>query len=82
MTMVIRVKAYRSLKSLSSIAKVYLVAPDRERSAVSHKITLTQPIRITRLDETSFITDASPADCVKAAFLNIVPEKSTCGERN
>lgn len=62
-------------KSLSSIAKVYLVAPDRERSAVSHKITLTQPIRITRLDETSFITDASPADCVKAAFLNIVPEK-------
>lgn len=62
-------------KTLSKIAKVYVVAPDRERSAVSHKITLTQPIRITQVDETAFVTDASPADCAKVAFLGIVPEK-------
>lgn len=62
-------------RTLAKIAKVYVVAPDRERSAVSHKITLTQPIRITQMDEQDFVTDASPADCVKLAFLGIVKEK-------
>lgn len=62
-------------QSLSTIAKVYVVAPDKEQSAVSHKITFNQPIRIKQIDETTFTTDASPADCVKAAFLHLVPEK-------
>lgn len=62
-------------KALSAFARVYVVAPDRERSAVSHKITLTQPIRITELEKDVFMTDASPADCVKLAFLGIVKEK-------
>lgn len=61
-------------KTLSAIAKVYVVAPDRERSAVSHKITLTQPIRITEVGKNEYVTDASPADCVKVAFLKVVPE--------
>lgn len=62
-------------KSLSTIAKVYVVAPDKEQSAVSHKITFNEPIRIKQIDDTTFTTDASPADCVKAAFLHLVPEK-------
>jgi len=62
-------------KSLSKIAKVYMVAPDRERSAVSHKITLTQPIRIHEVEENTFVTDASPADCIKVGFLGLVKEK-------
>lgn len=61
--------------SLSKIARVIMVAPDRERSAVSHKITLTSPIRITQIGKDRYITDASPADCVKVAFLKLVEEK-------
>jgi 5'-nucleotidase len=62
-------------KTLSSIAKVYVVAPDRERSAMSHKITLNHPIRIHQIEEDVFVSDASPADCVKAGFRGIIPEK-------
>ncbi len=62
-------------KAFSRIAKVYVVAPDGERSATSHKITLNHPIRITKVSDQHFITDGSPADCVKAAFLKLIPEK-------
>ncbi|MCX8031758.1 MAG: 5'/3'-nucleotidase SurE, partial [Thermodesulfovibrionales bacterium] len=54
---------------------IFVVAPDRERSAVSHKITLTSPIRVNKVSENVYTTDASPADCIKIAFLGIIKEK-------
>jgi len=63
---------------INEVAKkhnVFVVAPDRERSAVSHKITLTSPIRVTKISNYIYTTDASPADCVKIGFLGIIKEK-------
>jgi len=59
-------------KSLSGRHTVVTVAPDRERSAVSHAITLHVPLRVTRVREhgsgMSYSVTGTPADCVKLAL--------------
>ncbi len=48
---------------------VVMVAPDRERSAVSHGITLHHPVRMHKIKTGSpgsiYAVDGTPADCVK-----------------
>lgn len=56
--------------------QVTVVAPDRERSAVGHGITLHQPIRFqkTRVNEnlSGFAVDGTPADCVKLGLAELL----------
>jgi 5'-nucleotidase len=51
--------------------EVWVVAPDFERSGVSHAISYTSPMRITQLEARRFTVDGYPADCVLVG-LNIV----------
>ena len=48
---------------------VAVVAPDRERSAVGHAVTMTEPLRAWRElwpdGREVFVVDGTPADCVK-----------------
>ncbi len=44
--------------------EVWVVAPDFERSGVSHAISYTTPVRMNRLDERRYSVDGFPADCV------------------
>lgn len=62
-------------KSLCKLGKVIIVAPDRERSASGHSLTLTHPIRVEKIDEDIFITDGTPADCINISILGILPNK-------
>ena len=56
-------------ETLRSHHEVMLVAPDRERSAVSHGITLNEPMRIDRVtlnnDGEGYSITGTPADCIK-----------------
>lgn len=60
-------------ESLVQNNEVYVVAPDRERSATGHSLTLHRPLR---LDEVNHIkgvkgayeTDGTPSDCIKIAI--------------
>jgi 5'-nucleotidase len=58
--------------------RVTVVAPDRERSAVSHGITLHEPLRAERVSvnggHESFAVNGTPADCVKLGLTEIVEE--------
>ncbi|MBN2208034.1 MAG: 5'/3'-nucleotidase SurE [Candidatus Coatesbacteria bacterium] len=56
---------------LSDFCEVYVVAPEGERSACSHSITLRRPVRATRISERKFAVDGMPADCVNLALLNL-----------
>jgi 5'-nucleotidase len=60
---------------LAEIGTVYVVAPDRERSAIGHAVTMTRPLRIKRYGERAFMVDGTPADCVKLALETVLPEK-------
>lgn len=58
-------------RHLREIATITIVAPDRERSAVGHGITMHHPLRAvpTHLaDEVHWLVDGTPADCVKLAL--------------
>lgn len=54
---------------LKERAQVSIVAPDRERSATGHAITMHQPLRVTKKSESlsHWMVDGTPADCVKLA---------------
>jgi 5'-nucleotidase len=61
--------------SLRELGTVYVVAPDRERSAASHALTLTHPLRIERLAAGIFAVDGTPTDCVNLAVNGILRGK-------
>ncbi len=51
---------------------VWVVAPQQEQSAVSHAVTLRQPLVVRRHGERRFAVGGTPADCVQLALLELV----------
>lgn len=58
-------------KALTGIGDLHIVAPDTERSATGHAITIFDPIRTTSVEKNGrhfgTAVDGTPADCVKLA---------------
>jgi 5'-nucleotidase len=58
---------------------VTIVAPDRERSAVGHGITLHSPLRVQQVDRNGngrgIAVDGTPADCIKLAVLELMEQR-------
>lgn len=57
------------------------MAPDGQRSAMSHRITLHETIEFLSVDFPvegvhAYASTGTPADCVRFGILNIVKEKS------
>src|SRR5438552_7987425 len=64
---------------LQKLGEVIVVAPATEQSAVGHSITLLTPLLVQEvLDEQSrflgWAVEGRPADCVKLALLELLPE--------
>lgn len=58
---------------LKKYGNVYVVSPDRGRSAASHSVILTKPLTFEKVDEidgvTCYQTSGMPADCVRLATI-------------
>ncbi|SHJ92130.1 5'-nucleotidase /3'-nucleotidase /exopolyphosphatase [Anaerobranca californiensis DSM 14826] len=58
--------------------KVFVVAPERERSAVSQAITLHKPLRIHRVDKwdgvEAYAVNGTPTDCSKLGLTELIKE--------
>lgn len=70
----------RLAKAAKKFGKVYVVAPDSQRSAMSHRITLREHIDVRKYDfpvedVEAYVSTGTPADCVRFGILNIVKEK-------
>jgi 5'-nucleotidase len=61
-------------EALAPLGDVYVVAPDREQSAVGHALTLHRPLRVDRLGERRFAVNGTPSDCVNLGVLGLLPE--------
>ena len=61
-------------EALAEIGEVYVVAPDREQSAVGHALTLHRPLRVDRVAERKYAVNGTPSDCVNLAVLGLLPE--------
>jgi 5'-nucleotidase len=62
-------------KALKGIAQVYIVAPDREKSATSLALSLHRPLRVKEVRKNIFAIDGTPADCVYMAVQKLLPQK-------
>jgi len=49
---------------VAAVGEVVVVAPDRERSAAGHSLTLHHPLRATELSPGRYVVDGTPTDCV------------------
>ena len=58
---------------LRNLGKVVTVAPDRDKSAVSHSLTMHRPLRIKYLEDDMITIDGTPTDCVLIALQKILP---------
>lgn len=61
-------------EALKVIGEVWVVAPDRERTAVAHAVTLHKPLRLHRLAPRTFSVNGTPVDCVNLALLKVMPK--------
>jgi 5'-nucleotidase len=61
--------------ALREVGDVLVCAPDRERSAASHALTLDRPLRVEEVEPAVFAVDGTPADCSYLALLHLCPRK-------
>lgn len=59
--------------ALSAIGEVIVVAPDRERSAAGHSLTLHAPLRADEIRPGWFAVDGTPTDCVNLGIHGLLP---------
>lgn len=65
-------------ESLQELGELFIVAPDRERSATGHGITVHRPLRLETVtlpgvNARAWAVDGTPADCVKLAVEDLLP---------
>ena len=61
--------------ALASVGDVVVVAPQAQRSAVGHSITLHKPLRLWEEEPNVYVCSGSPVDCVYLGFHTV------CGNR-
>jgi 5'-nucleotidase len=59
-------------EALAAIARVTVVAPDRDRSGASNSLTLDSPIRARRMEDGVTCVDGTPTDCVHLAITGLL----------
>ena len=68
--------------SISDLAEVVIVAPDRNQSGASHSLTLETPLRVGRTRDGIYYVNGTPTDCVHLAltgFLDDEPDMVIAG---
>jgi 5'-nucleotidase len=63
------------VEALKPLANITVVAPSSNKSACSHSMTLTQPLRFKSVDDDFYrLEDGTPTDCVFLGLHNLYPE--------
>jgi 5'-nucleotidase len=61
-------------RTLSAIADVTVVAPERDRSGASNSLTLDRPLAVTRAHNGYFYVNGTPTDCVHLAVTGLLDQ--------
>ncbi len=62
-------------EAVKEMGETYVVAPDRERSAAAHSLTIHRPLKIQKLKDRIFSVSGTPTDCVAVGAEKILPER-------
>lgn len=60
-------------RGLRSLGRIYVVAPDREKSASSLALSLRRPLRVQKIRAGVYAVDGTPADCIYLALKKFLP---------
>lgn len=60
--------------SISDLADIVIVAPDRNQSGASHSLTLETPLRVGRSRDGMYYVNGTPTDCVHLALTGLLDE--------
>jgi 5'-nucleotidase len=63
----------RIARSLSD--DVWIVAPETDQSGLAHSLTLSEPLRLRKVDDRRFALRGTPTDCVIMAVREVLPGK-------
>lgn len=63
------------LGAMKTLGDAYVVAPDRERSAVSHALTMHRPLKVDELQERIYSINGTPSDCVAIGVNKLLPAR-------
>lgn len=70
---------YALVQELRQIGTVYVVAPDRQQSAVGHAVTVSSPLRATPFHREGeifgYAVTGTPADCVKLGISTLLDRR-------
>ena len=62
-------------KAMKELGETYIVAPDRERSAVGHSLTLHRPLKVEELRDHVYAVNGTPTDAVVLGVNKVLPRK-------
>jgi 5'-nucleotidase len=62
-------------RAMKALGEGFIIAPDRERSAAGHSLTLHRPLRVTEVRDHVYSVNGTPTDCVTVGINKILPER-------
>ena len=65
---------HRLHEALSELGEVFVVAPDRDQSAVSHSLSLFRPLRLDEVTDHVYCVDGTPTDCINLAINGLLKD--------
>jgi 5'-nucleotidase len=60
---------------MAALGDTVIVAPDRNRSAIGHALTLERPLRAEEIEPGIFAVDGTPTDCVNLGVHGLVMQR-------
>ena len=61
-------------RALARIAEIHVVAPDRNRSGASNSLTLSNPLRVKKIENDYLSVEGTPTDCVHIALTGLLDD--------
>jgi 5'-nucleotidase len=61
--------------SVGTIGRAVIVAPERDKSAVSHSLTMNRPLRVRELEKNVYTLDGTPTDCVTIGMNKVLDRR-------
>jgi 5'/3'-nucleotidase len=65
----------RLAEALAPVGEVFTVAPDQEKSAAGHSLTLQSPLRAKLVGPNRWSVDGTPTDCVNWGVLHLLKDR-------
>ncbi len=59
-------------EAVEPLGQVVIVAPERDKSAVSHSLTMNRPLKVREIEPDIYTLDGTPTDCVCLALNKIL----------